>query len=89
MRASLRGNRSKQLIYTVRHNSCSSVSRSNSEKVSPCACVLVCVCVRGCLIGGEQAYRQGTEAFVVGYDLNVTETPPSVVKALIVTCVFK
>lgn len=32
MRASLRGNRSKQLIYTARHNSHSSVSRSNSGK---------------------------------------------------------
>lgn len=84
MRASLRGNRSKQLIYTVRHNGCSFVSRSHSEK-SVCVCFIVC----GCLIGGERAYREGTEVFVVGSELNVMQTPPNVVQALIMTRVFK
>lgn len=42
MRASLRGNRSKQLIYTARHNSHSSVSRSNSGKMVS-ICVLACM----------------------------------------------
>lgn len=43
MRVSLRGSRSKQLIYTVRHSSQRSILRSNSLKVF--LCVLMCMWV--------------------------------------------
>lgn len=58
MWASAGGNRSKQLIYMVRHNSPSSFSSSNSEKFF-FLCVCTCVHVRVCLV-----VREGTEAFV-------------------------
>lgn len=61
------------------------VASSPDPTRKKCMCFSVC----GCLIGEEQAYREGTEAFLVGYELNVTQTPPNVVKALIMTCVFK
>lgn len=51
------GNRSKQLIYMVRHNSPSSFSSSNSEKCLFFLCVHLCACA--CLV-----VREGTEAFV-------------------------
>lgn len=65
MRATMRRNRSKQLIYMARHNSHSSVSSSNSEK-----CLFVCLRACECLFGRErertrERFRERTEAFVV------------------------
>lgn len=86
MRASLRGNRSKQLIYTARHNSHSSVSRSNSGKRQ---CLFVCSRACGHLFGGERADRRGgTEAFVADMFRTPHRTPLSVADALFVTCFF-
>lgn len=50
MRATMRGNRSKQLIYMARHNSHGSVSSSNSE-------VFICVLACECLFGRERAQK--------------------------------
>ena len=70
MRASLRGNRSKQLIYTARHNSHSSVSRPNSGKRW---CLFVCSRACGHLFGGERAGRRGNRGLCSWYVLNATQ----------------
>lgn len=62
MRVSVRGNRSKQLIYMAKHNSHSSVSRSQKCFL----CVFVCTRVFGREKERAQGgrLREGTEVFV-------------------------
>lgn len=61
MRASVRGNRSKQLIYMVRHNSPSSVS--SSESVSLCFLALVCLVAKECTREEREAFECRADTF--------------------------